>query len=161
MDSCQQALVLKFIKLTRWKGLDSQRGRVCPPPSPREPYLMKTWHPHFSEWQFPLLVYCYASLKSPAQVASFKEFSNAWTVAWNKKALLGKPGRKTQSWPTMVSRFYSQWGRKCPPPQGHGGFNLFCDRLVHPHHPELQETPLCAVCVGGKYSAPVKTTKGD
>jgi hypothetical protein len=33
MDNCQQALVLKFIRLTRWEGLDSQSGHSYTPGS--------------------------------------------------------------------------------------------------------------------------------
>lgn len=84
-----------------------------PPLLPQRQHLVKTWHLYFSEWWFPLLVYC---LRRLTQMASFSEFLNACAVVVSMKALSGR----------LADRHYQllHWDRapfsialECPQPQ--------------------------------------------
>lgn len=136
----------QFIILTWWTGLESQSVVPVSPPPPQEWYLVKMWYLHFSEWWFPLLVYCHAFFKSPTQMASCIAFSNTCAVTASKKVLQGRQADRRS--------LHAAWPWSAPQPQGHGGhlwLHHSIKGLFHPHCPELQETH-CVSLWGGAHS---------
>lgn len=77
---------------------------------------MKMWHPHFSEWCFPLLGYCHTSLKSLAQMVSFNEFPNACGVPGSTEP--SRQGCQTdERAPTLGWSNHSAWPWRAPIPK--------------------------------------------